>query len=151
MKDIKNYEGLYAVTSCGRIWSYKNNKFLKPQITANGYCQVKLYKNRIGKRFYIHRLVANAYIPNPNNLKTVDHKNNNKHHNYLKNLQWLTQGDNTRKEQCKPIICIETHELFSGVRECAKKMNLDRGNICRVLKGKYTQTGGYTFKYAGGD
>ena len=147
MKDIKGFEGLYAATSCGKIWSYKTNKFLKPQIAANGYYQVKLYKNGIGKRYSLHRLIADAYLPNPNNLEDVDHRDRNKYHNYIGNLQWMKHGDNVRKDQCKPIICIETNEIFSGVRECAKEMNLDRGNVCRVLKGKYSQTGGFTFEY----
>lgn len=74
MRDIKGYEGLYAATSCGRIFSYRAKKFLKPRITKKGYCRVLLYKDGKGKDFYIHRLVAEAYLDNPENLPQVNHK-----------------------------------------------------------------------------
>ena len=75
MKDIKGYEGLYAVTSCGRVWSYRRNKFLAPATIKSGYNYVNLYKDGKKKFCRVHRLVAEAYIPNPDNLPQVNHKN----------------------------------------------------------------------------
>lgn len=86
MKDIKDYEGLYAVTEDGRIWSYRRKKFLKP-IVVNGYLQVHLYINGVKKVFYVHRLVALAYLPNPNNFPQVNHRDENKQNNDVSNLE----------------------------------------------------------------
>lgn len=81
MRDIPGYEGLYAATSCGKIYSYRAKKFLKPRITKKGYCRVLLYKDGKGKDFYIHRLVAEAYLDNPENLSQVNHKDEDKSNN----------------------------------------------------------------------
>lgn len=88
MRDIKGYEGIYAITSCGRVWSYRAQKFMKPQKAHNGYYFVKLSYN--GKQTYpkIHRLVAQAYIPNPDNLPQVNHKDEIRNHNWINNLEW---------------------------------------------------------------
>ena len=86
MKDIKNYEGLYAITSCGKVWSYRSKKFLKPGPAKNGYLQVGLIKDKETKRVLIHRLVAEAYLDNPNNYETVDHIDFDKTNNCLNNL-----------------------------------------------------------------
>ncbi len=97
MKDVIGYEGLYAITSCGKVWSYQNKRFLKPWFNGRGYLYVDLHKNGKKKNFRIHKLVAEAYVPNPNNLETVDHIDGNKEHNYVGNLQWMTRADNLRK------------------------------------------------------
>ena len=60
MKDIKGYEGLYAVTSCGKVWSYKSKRFLTPAKTHNGYLIVNLCKDGQGKMYRVHRIVAEA-------------------------------------------------------------------------------------------
>ena len=86
MKDIKDYEGLYAITEDGRIWSYRSNRFLKPYV-RKGYLRVKLYINGVEKDFSIHRLVAFAYLPNPDNLPEVNHKDENKQNNCVDNLE----------------------------------------------------------------
>lgn len=101
-KDIKNYEGLYQISNLGRIKSifYSNNKILKPSIYKNpGYYYIRLYKNEIRTKKYIHILVAEAFLNHiPNKYKLiVDHKNNNKLDNNVNNLQVITQGDNIRK------------------------------------------------------
>ena len=96
MRDIKNYEGIYAITSCGKVWSYRNNKFLAPSISGRGYFQVNLSKNGKYRHYFIHRLVAEAYLENPNNLPVVNHKDLNKLNNALTNLEWCTQSYNVK-------------------------------------------------------
>ena len=104
MKDVVGYEGLYAVTSCGKVWSYKSKRFLTPENNGRGYFRVKLCKDGKEKKYMIHRLVAEAYIPNQDNLPQVDHIDNDKTHNYVNNLQWITNRDNVRKSRNKPIL-----------------------------------------------
>lgn len=93
MVDISGYEGVYAITSCGKVWSYKRKKFLKNCLDPRtGYYQVCLYKDG-GKHHaihLIHRLVANAYLPNPNGYPCINHLDEIKEHNYLNNLEWCT-------------------------------------------------------------
>ncbi len=86
-KDIKGYEGEYKVSNCGNVYSCKRNIILKPSTTKNGYLRVSLCQNGIKKYFSIHRLVAEAFIPNPNNLPQVNHIDENKKNNNASNLE----------------------------------------------------------------
>lgn len=111
MKDIKGFEGLYAVTREGRIWShektwaagnYKNEgehpaHWLAPYISkSTGYPRVNLSKNRKSYVFYVHRLVAMTFIPNPNNFPIVNHKDCDKTNNTVENLEWCTSEYNAK-------------------------------------------------------
>ena len=96
MKDVKGYEGLYAVTSCGKVWSYRNECFLKPRANRCGYLYLNLSKNGKAKSYMIHRLVAEAYLPNPENLPQVNHKDENKANNCLQNLEWCDASYNVK-------------------------------------------------------
>ena len=148
MKDIKGYEGLYAVTSCGKIWSYRNKKFLKPSKDEGGYLRVNLYKNGNCENKKIHRLVAEAYIPNPNNYDTVDHIDFNTTNNYVNNLQWMSRNENCRKQRSvRKIYCFENEKIYESQAQAAKELGLDQGNISRVCRGIFKQTGGYHFKF----
>lgn len=110
-KDVKGYEGLYQVSNLGRVKSlerkqYSNDKFhgrilrervLIPNIENKwGYLSNKLTKNRIEKIYKIHRLVAEAFIPNPLNKPQVNHKDGNKKNNYVYNLEWCTSSENLK-------------------------------------------------------
>jgi len=153
MKDIKNYEGLYAITSCGKVWSYRRKKFLKP-IDKNGYLRVSLTKDKETKWFYIHRLVAEAYIPNPNEYDTIDHIDFNKTNNCLNNLQWMNRSENSRKRRyCggKPVSCIELNTIYPSASEAAKCLNLDPSSISKVCRGERKKAGGYHWELVGED
>lgn len=146
MKDIAGYEGLYAITSCGKVWSYRNKKFLVPSY-CRGYQKICLCKDGDQKTFQIHRLVAEAYIPNPQNLKTIDHIDGNKDHNYVGNLQWMSQEDNTRKAQSLKVRCVEKNQIFDSITIAAKEMGLQKSGISRVCLGKQKTCGGYHFSF----
>lgn len=94
MRDIKGYEGLYAITMTGRVWSYKRKKFLKPVADSHNYLQVHLYKDNKQKNFLVHRLVAETYIPNPDGKPQVGHIDDDKTNNDWSNLYWTTAKNN---------------------------------------------------------
>ena len=157
MNDIENYEGLYAVTSCGKVWSYRNKKFLKPATDKDGYQIVCLCKNSQKKMCRIHRLVAEAYLPNPDNLPQVNHKDENKTNNCLQNLEWCdakynhnygtgnNRGAISRK---KPILQYDLNGNF--IREWPSATDVGKevqANIVNCLKGKVKTAYGYTWKY----
>ena len=148
MKDIKGYEGLYAVTSCGKVWSYINEKFLIPRANNKGYLRVNLYKYGKFNQYYIHRLVADAYIPNPDNLPDVDHIDNDKTHNYVNNLQWITHKNNCRKSNNKPILQFDLDGNFIREWECAYDVGKEvNKGINNCLKGRQKTAFGYLWKY----
>lgn len=158
MKDIKNYEGLYAITMTGRVWSYKSKKFLKPGVSGNGYILVRLYKDGKVKNFSVHRLVAETYIPNPNGKPQVGHIDDNPKNNCWDNLYWTTSLNNnnygSRAESrygAKKIVCLETGQIFRTVREAAKEVNLTPGSISSACHGKSKTCGGYHWKFIQGE
>ncbi len=102
-KSIPGYEGLYEVSSYGRVKSLERcdrfnhkivSKLLKPGKDKNGYFMVCLYKNKTHKFYLIHRLVAQSFIPNPDDLPQVNHKDEDKTNNRVDNLEWCTQQYN---------------------------------------------------------
>ena len=148
MKDVVGYEGLYAVTSCGKVWSYRRKKFLSPGINKKGYLYVILCKNNERKNYKIHRLVAEAYLPNPENLPQVDHIDNDKTHNYVNNLQWITNKDNCRKANNKPILQFDLDGNFIREWDCAADVGREvKSNIRHCLKGRTKSAYNYIWKY----
>lgn len=153
MKDVKNYEGLYAVTSCGKVWSYYSKKFLKPGATNNGYLQVILYKDGKMKHYKIHRLVAEAYIPNPENLPEINHKDENKTNNCLQNLEWCDHKYNINygtkiDRQKKPILQYDLDGNF--IREWPSASDVGKevsAAICNCLKGNRKSAYGFKWVY----
>lgn len=155
-KDIEGYKGLYQVSSWGRVKNYRSGRVLKCDKTTYGYLRVTLVNNGNIQHQLVHRLVAEAFIPNPENKPQVNHIDENKENNCVENLEWCTRSENmnhgTRnlrasKTNSIPIVCIETGVEYYGIKECARNMGLHDGNITSVLKGKRKHTGGYTFKY----
>lgn len=95
---IKGYEGLYEVDSEGNVYSSitttsRRKGLIKPYV-KNGYLAINLYKDRKCKHFYIHRLVAEAFIENPLNKPFINHLDCNKQNNQVENLEWCTQSEN---------------------------------------------------------
>lgn len=159
-KDIKEYEGLYQVSNLGRVKRVTTGIILKGSKDRGGYLVVNLSKNNIGSMKKIHRLVAQAFIPNPENKPEVNHIDEDKTNNMLSNLDWMTRKENNNhgtrtdrmaKTRSIPIIAIniktgESQE-FKSTKECVKQLGLHQPSITHVLKGRRKQTGGYTFKY----
>lgn len=93
-KDIPNYENLYQISNLGNVKSYSNSKVLKTSPNSCGYYKVQLYKNKKSKMFYVHRLVAIAFIPNLENKSQINHIDGNKSNNVVSNLEWCTASEN---------------------------------------------------------
>lgn len=155
-KDIDGCEGLYQVSNLGRVKRVTTGRVLKGSKITGGYLGVSLYKNSVMSTKKIHRLVAEAFIPNPESKSQVNHIDENKTNNKVSNLEWMTAKENsnhgTRNERLSiPIIAtnIKTDEVteFYGAHECARQLGLHQQNITEVLKGRYKQTVGSTFKY----
>ena len=157
MKDIKNYEGLYAITPEGEVWSYKRKKFLVPRAATNGYLQVGLRKNGERKWYLVHRLVADAYIPNHDNLPQINHRDENKTNNCLQNLEWcdckynnnygthIEKASNSRK---KPILQYDLDGNFIREWNSATDVGKEvRINIGYCLRGKYKTAYGFIWKF----
>ena len=147
MKDIKNYEGLYAVTEDGRVWSYKSNKYLKPGNSGKGYLFVILCKDNKYQHTYIHRLVAEAYIPNPDNLPQVNHKDEVRSNNSRQNLEWCSGIYNTQYSQGKQVLCVELNKVFSSTWEATRQLKLRSNHICEVVNKDNKVCGGYHWRY----
>ena len=147
IKGFEEFEG-YGITSCGRVYSFKTERFLKPRKNNKGYLQVWLADGRgHGKTVSIHRLVALAYILNPNNLETVDHIDENKEHNYINNLQWMTREENNSKSKSKAVYCVELDKVFESGAAAARELGLQKSKISLVCNGKRNKTGGYHFQF----
>lgn len=94
-RNVSGYGGVYGVSNTGSVKSFKrgNGKILGPELCNNKYFRVTLYKNMIKKRFFVHRLVALAFIPNPKNKPCVNHLSGDKLDNSVKNLSWATHSE----------------------------------------------------------
>lgn len=162
-KDIKDYEGLYQVSNLGRVKSFKHKKerILKLRFTGR-YYQAELYKNESSKSYSVHKLVAEAFIPNPDNLPCINHKDEDKSNNCVDNLEWCTQYYNIHYgtglhrrivTQYKPVICIEKGICYPSQIEAGQQLGISHRHINDCCKGRRHTTGGYHWKYAeqGGD
>ena len=93
-KDIPEYEGLYAISDCGMVWSYRSDRHIKSKTTTNGYQHVGLRFHGTRKWFFIHRLVGKLFVSNPDNKVYINHKDCNKSNNNAENLEWVTASEN---------------------------------------------------------
>ena len=128
-KTIIGYDGLYQVTSSGRIFSLRNNKFLILSPDSKGYLRVQLFNH--GKRTYkVHRLVAQTFIPNPENKPQVNHIDGNKKNNCVANLEWCTNQENQTHAWKNGLHHIK--ELDKTCLYCGKKLERKRFNNGRL-------------------
>lgn len=161
-----DYRGLYQVSSEGNVKSLNYNKtgkekILKLKKNKFGYFQVSLCKNGKEKKFYVHRLVAHMFIENdaPEHKVEVNHIDENKENNLVKNLEWCTReyninhgtrSERSGKSRSKKIIgysLTETKVIILQNATQAKKFGFDHGNICKCCNGKLKSYKGYKWYY----
>ena len=155
-KDIEGYEGLYQVSTCGNIKSLpkirrngtgtyvQKERLLKPSNTSTGYKKVELCKDGKRKGFKVHRLVAIAFIPNPDNKPEVNHIDGNKINNNIDNLEWVTSSENTihayetglssNKKELDEAKVVELYNNGTSKEEIAKMFDVSNIVIARILK-----------------
>ena len=103
-RPVEGFEGIYEVSNLGRVRNIKKGgRLMTPQKVAHGYIQIRLHKNGEKTQWLLHRLVAKAFIPNPENKEQVNHKDLDKSHNTVDNLEWVTRDENLQHaEKFKP-------------------------------------------------
>lgn len=150
-KDVIGYEGYYKISNFGRLCSLDRldgiGRKIKGQICngtphKNGYIDVLLSKNTVRLRIGIHRLVAIHFIPNPNNLPFVLHKDDNPKNNHVNNLMWGTPKDNTDdmikkgRKFTKIVIDTQTGIFYNSVKDAAFTRGIRGSNLSAMLKGR---------------
>ena len=169
---IKEFDGLYEVSTWGNVRSldrwitYKNGRkrFFKSRIKTtsydkDGYLRVNLYKNGKEANFFVHRLVARAFIPNPENKPEVNHKDEVKSNNYRTNLEWMTTKENinygthtkrSAEKQSKKVYQYDLHgnliKEWSSVAEAGRN-GFDNANISKCCLGKRKFHKGFIWSY----
>lgn len=184
-KAIAGYEEHYQVSNLGRVkslprewvWGYgairrRGELILSPGRKSDGYLSINLVRNGICKNVIIHRLVAKAFLPNPENKREVNHKNGNKGDNRLENLEWCTREENQqhayatnlhkrtkavcaascRRRFSKPVIQLskDGNELrvFPSENEASRITGVDQRNMNACIHGRAKSAGGFIWKRA---
>ena len=183
-KDISGYEGRYQISNMGRIRSlprivkngigecHKKGKILKPQKAVNGYMRATLCNEKYYKHFKIHRLVAEHYIPNPENKPQVNHINGDKTDNRVDNLEFCTHEENIKHAIKNGLIDLEKRKLemiklgkkrakkvnqydlehkfikrWDSLKEASETLNINYGNISSCCIGNHKTAGGFIWEY----
>jgi hypothetical protein len=152
----------YAVSDRGQIKNLITDRILKPTKQINGYHYVFLYRKDLKKNMRIHRLVAVAFLENPEALPAVDHLNGIKTDNRILNLNWVSNKENTLrahaiglhdkriKKASSPVNLVTSTGVFvkqyNSYSEAARHLGVRSGNISKVISGKYLHTGGFYFE-----
>lgn len=183
-KDIENYEGIYQVSNLGRVRSLTRKvickggqrttkgKILKPTVSRNLYLTVDLRQHQKHKTQLVHRLVAQAFIPNPKKYSIINHRDNNPQNNIVTNLEWCTQSYNVKygysNGNAKPTSgCFKKGNIphnrrrinqysksgeylntFNSVKEAGLYVNTVPSNINNCLSGNTKTAKGYIWRYA---
>lgn len=157
-RPVVGYEGLYEVSDWGRVKNQKNG-FMKNHLNG-GYNRVHLSKNNIQKFYYVHRLVAKAFIPNVNNHDFINHKDEDKTNNNVDNLEWCTREYNnnygTRNKKVAKANSKHVYQysldgeliaIWPSVKEVAKECGFCKESISKCCNSKLKKHKGYIWKY----
>jgi len=172
-EDIKEYKGLYQVSNMGRVKSlertfidkigrkqHTKERILKPETDCHGYLRIALYDSNGKKRFFVHRLVCEAFHENPENKPCVNHIDENKTNNTASNLEWCTVAENINhgthnarsgKARSKPVGQYTRDgkliKVWQSTMEVERQLGFDNGAISAVARGERKTAYGYVWKY----
>ena len=167
-KDIEGYEGLYQVSNLGKVRSLNYNRtgktrLLRPNPNENRYLKVSLCKNGKAKTYKVHRLVAQAFIPNPDGFPEINHIDEDQQNNRVDNLEWCDHIYNSNhgtrnkrisstklndQQKSKRVRCVETGEVYPSQSEAARQTGMNRSNIAQVCRGERKTVGGFHWEFA---
>lgn len=159
--ELKGFDCFYEINEFGQIRN-KDGKILKTCINSGGYEVITLRKNKKKKQLYIHRLVAEYFIPNPNNHREINHKNEDKLDNHKNNLEWCNRRYNSiygtkleRQRQSNPLkkkivqysLTNDFIKTWDSITLASRELNISRANIVQCLRiNKRKTAGGYVWK-----
>lgn len=167
-KDIKGFEGLYQVSDFGKVYSFVSKREIGQSKDSYGYMVVALYKQRKRKTFKIHRLVADAFIDNPNQYTQVNHIDEDKCNNTVSNLEWcnshynanygnrneiISNSQKNRKDHSKEVLQYDENMCllneYPSAHEAERCTGVYRTNISACCRGnsKYPKAGGFIWRY----
>lgn len=160
-KRVDGYSDYY-ISSKGNLWSDKSQRLLKPHDLGHGYLAFYLVDGDKRRWHAAHRLVAEAFIPNPENKPTVNHKNEIKSDNRVENLEWATYSEQnvygtrlervSRKANKRAVVQVdeEGNEIkwFESISDASKQQGISSANLIHCLKGRRKTCAGYQWKYA---
>lgn len=174
-RDILGFEHNYQVSNLGRIRTkdryvrigggkerFVKGRIVKPTICTNGYYEIQMHINGKRKIKLLHRAVGEAFIPNPNNLPQINHKDENPANNSADNLEWCTPRYNanygTRNQRMvkdkylKPVFMMDKEgnilKRFNSIGDAVRETGADISSLIRVCKGRQNTCVGYKWKYA---
>lgn len=170
-RDVPGYEGLYQVNAAGQVWSRPRlsagvkrpayticGRLLKPWRNSAGYLCVTLCKDGRKSKWLMHRLVASAFIPNPENHPIVNHINGDKADNRVGNLEWCSDEYNawhnahTLKHEStlakRAVVCLDDGKVYDSAAEAARATGGHNQNIVKCCQGKRSQANGLRWAYA---
>jgi hypothetical protein len=169
-KDVIGYEGLYTISNTGEIKSLRRNRIIKSWVYSKYYI-ISLSNNNVRRTLYLHRLIANHFIPNPENKTQVNHIDGNKLNNSISNLEWVTCSENIKHaydiglieshmkgktsklhHNSKPVYQYDRDGLFineyDSCQDASSATGISKGNICSCARGeKYRKLAG-KFKWS---
>ena len=149
-KEIPGTDGKYLISTdgevmaisrqvkFGNVYRWTETKLLTPRDNGKGYLELEF----LGKHRYVHRLVAEAFIPNPDNLPQVNHKDENKANNTVENLEWCERLYNVNYGTG-----LDTGEVYKTPKDASRATGIHNDSISRVCKGKSKTAGGYRWRY----
>lgn len=171
-RDIDGYEGLYQISNIGRVKSFDRvvrtfggyrtigGRIIKPHHDKDGYWRIGLSKDRKQKQHYVHRLVAKAFLENPDNLPVINHKNEIKDDDRVENLEWCTiyynsvyngKMEKLAKLRWKKVIQYDMNGNFirewDSIKEASYTLGIRPTGISSCCTKRYSQSGGFVWRY----